>query len=211
LDIPRRDSVLFAVTAAVIVAAFALSTGQPPAGSRTTTTTSGQESAFVTSADGLRLTLQLSGTTIRAGGSVTINVTESNPLTAPANISATTDWPLQGLRMSACYASVYPFAVAVFQGHYASGNVSTAKPLNLFPFMPCPLLIRYISGYYFEPDSELAVVLPGSGSPISMAAGVAAAGNYTAGNALVRFVSGQYTVVAGDEWGAMVFLYFEVV
>ncbi|MDG6901452.1 MAG: hypothetical protein JRM80_05765 [Nitrososphaerota archaeon] len=208
MNIPRRDSAFIAVTAAVMVAAFALTLGQTP-GSGTTTTSPDQKSASTTSVDGLRLTLEISGTTVEAGGEIAINATESNTLATPLNVSAARSWPLQGLSMGACYESVYPFGVAVYQGRYTSAN-ATAKPLNLYPLVPCPLLIRYISGYYFEPSSDLAVVLPGSGSPMPMAAGLASAGNYSSGTTVTKFAPGDYTVAAGDEWGTVVFLYFDV-
>ena len=197
------------VTAIVVVVALATTLSFAPGGTRTTTTV-GPTSAYATSPDGLRLTLQISGSQIQQGGSVAINVTETNTNTKPLNQSAKTAWAIQGLRMNACYDSVYPFGVAVYKGHYTVDNLSFASRLNLYPFEPCPLLIRYISGYHFQPASDMALVLPGSGSSLPMAAGVIASGNFTSGDSRTNFMPGVYTVVAGDEWGSLVFLYFAI-
>lgn len=192
-----------------VVASLAISIALLPVVPGVTTTGPGPTSASTSSADGLRLTLRISGTQISTGGSITINVTETNTLATALNISAGKNWPATGLRMSPCYTSVYPFGVAVYQGHYTKVNISTAKPLNIYPLLLCPLLFRYISGYYFAPNSDSAMVLPGSTPSIHMTSGVAASGNYT-GSTKNGFNPGEYTVAAGDEWGALVLLYFAV-
>ena len=204
----RTNGWFFAGVAGVIaVVALATILTVYPAG---TTITGGQRSVSATSSDGLQLTLQISGSVVQQGSSVAINVTEANINAKPLNVSASTAWPVQGLRMSACYSSIYPFGVAVYEGHYTQANLSSAARLNLYPLVPCPLFIRYISGYYFQPNSNEAVVLPGSGSATPMASGVVASGNYTQGESRTNFAPGEYTVAAGDEWGSLVFLYFVV-
>jgi len=198
----------------VVLATLVTAIGILPSPARSTTTTTttenGQTSATVRSVDGLALTLEISSANIALGNSVKINVTESNTNAKPLNESAGRSWALQGLRMDTCYSSVYPFGVAVYQGHYSTQDVSSAVPMHLFPFVPCPLFLRYISGYYFSGSSDMAIVLPGNSPRVPMTSGIAAAGNYTSGNNLERFGPGQYTVAAGDEWGAVVLLYFTV-
>lgn len=162
------------------------------------------------SVDGLSLSVRINSTQVVPGGAVAINVSETNTKAIPLNESASSSWAVQGLRMTACYASIYPFGAAVLQGRYTAGNVSGGVPLNLYPMQPCPLLIRYISGYYFQPSSDVAVVLPGSGPGVAMAAGVVTSGSYSTGRSLTVFAPGQYTVVAGDEWGSLAFVYFTV-
>jgi hypothetical protein len=198
------------VAVALVVAAVVLasSIGAVPSGS-TTTVTPGQTTVSAASVNGLRLSLEISKATIQQGSAVAINVSERNTNAPPLNESAAADWAVSGLRMAACYDSIYPFGVAIYQGHYTSQNASAGTPLNLYPFLPCPLAIRYISGYDFHGSSDVAQVLPGSGPGVAMASGVTAQGNYTA-DGLTNFVPGQYTVVAGDEWGALAFLYFIV-
>ena len=197
------------VIVVVAVVVLASSVGLFPAGPGVTVA-SGPNSSSVASVDGLRLTLQISSDSINPGGSLTINITETNTNASPLNESTSSAWAVSRLRVGECYSSIYPFGVAIYQGHYTEKNASGARPLNLYPLVPCPLLIRYVSGYYFQPSSDIAVVLPGSGQGLAMASGVLAQGNYTSGSVLDRFAPGQYTVAAGDEWGALTFLYFSV-
>ena len=208
MNLRTNSSVYIAVAALAILATVATAVSVFPSGS--TNTTPGLTSASATSADGLRLTLQISGMAISHGGSVTVNVTETNVNSKPLNESTATKWPVVGLRMNACYASVYPFGVAVYEGHQTLGSIASAVRLNIYPLVPCPLLIRYISGYYFQAASSSAVVLPGNGTPLPMSAGVQVAGNYTTGETRTILTPGEYTVAAGDEWGSIVLLYFVV-
>lgn len=205
-----NTSRVFAVIVALSVGVVLLASGPLFAG---TVTRPSSASAYTASVDGLRLYLVINATEVVQGQSVLVNVSEFNTLSNVNNISREQAWGVDGLRMNACYSSVYPFGVALFQGRYTSANVSEAKPLQIFPVVPCPLVIRYISGYAFNPQSEAAVVLPGTGAPIQMVANTAITGSYSAGPVSLRgqpLPAGTYTVVAGDEWGALAFLYFGV-
>ena len=77
----------------------------------------------------------------------------------------------------------------------------------------CPMLVRYIAGYLFQPMSDIATVLPGTGET-AMATVIQVSGTYNSSgnklNRLTSFASGNYTVVTGDEWGNIVFAYFSV-
>ena len=202
------SSVFVALVAVLVVATLVASMSVLPYGS--TATVSNQTSASVASVDGLSLNLQISSTGLSKGGSLTINVTETNTRGAPLNESAAKGWALQGLRMNACYSSVFPFGVGVYLGHYTQKNISKAVPLRIFPLVPCPLFLRLITGYYFQANSDEARVLPGSGQSLPMTDGLVAKGNYTSGTNPVPFSNGLYTVAAGDEWGSVVLLYFAV-
>ncbi|HKT21703.1 MAG TPA: hypothetical protein VJR06_03640 [Nitrososphaerales archaeon] len=204
-DLASRS--LFVGAAVLIVVGVFVTAGMVPGSTGPTT---GQNNVSVASVDGLSLALRISTTALGRGGSIVINVTETNANSSPLNESAASHWAIGGLRMNACYSSIYPFGAGVFDGHYAEQNISSAKPLNLYPLLPCPLLIRYISGYYFQPSSDLALVLPGSGSSTAMTSGLSSRGNFTSGTNVTYFAPGQYTVVAGDEWGSLAFLYFTV-
>lgn len=161
--------------------------------------------------NGLRLDLSISESVISAGQPLIISVDSYNPSDTPLNVTAGKDWALQGLRTGSCPSSFYPFGVAVYEGRYAAGNVSEARPLQIFPNVPCPLFIRLVTGYYFDSDSSNATVLPGTGSSISISATITVTGTYSgAGAAAQPLPAGTYTVVAGDEWGTLVFLEFQV-
>jgi hypothetical protein len=163
------------------------------------------------SSSGLRLDLAISQSELAGGQALVISVDSFNPTNGPLNVTAGRAWALQGLRADSCYSSVYPFGVAVFQGVYTAGNASQGKPLLIFPNVPCPMLIRLVTGYYFSPDSSNATVLPGTGSSTSISIRLTVAGTYPGqGTTPQPFSSGTYTVVAGDEWGTLVFLHFQV-
>ncbi len=140
-------------------------------------------------------------------------MSDYNPSTVELNLSKESAWALDGLSTGECPSLYYPFGVAVFQGRYTSANVSQAVPLRIFPAVPCPMLVRYITGYLFQPMSDNATVLPGTGE-VPMATGVSVSGTYDMGanqlNGLMPFAPGSYTVAAGDEWGNLAFAYFVV-
>lgn len=172
----------------------------------------GPSGTYADSVQGLRLFLSVNTTAPALGHPVQVTVEEFNNLSAQNNVSRGQSWAISGLRMTACYASVYPFGLALFQGTYTAANVSQAKALEVFPIVPCPLLIRLITGYSFQAQSSAALVLPGSGPAIPMAANATIAGTYSPDSATLplSLSTGAYTIVAGDEWGALAFLHFEV-
>ncbi|MDV3277219.1 MAG: hypothetical protein LYZ69_01975 [Nitrososphaerales archaeon] len=206
-----RSSRLFAAMVILAVCTVAVVNGPLFAGG-----SAGQRhsasSTFVESVQGLRLYLSVNTTTPALGRAVQVRVEEFNTLSAPNNVSRGQSWTIEGLGMTACYSSVYPFGVALFEGTYTAANVTQAKPLEMFPIVPCPLLIRLITGYSFEAQSSAAVVLPGNGPALPMVANATLAGTYSADSATtpLSLPPGAYTIVAGDEWGSLAFLYFNV-
>ncbi len=167
--------------------------------------------ATAASSSGLRLDLAISQGDLAQGQALVISVDSYNPTNVPLNVSAARAWALQGLRADSCYSSVYPFGVALFQGIYGAANATQGTPLQIFPNVPCPLLIRLVTGYYFSPESSNATILPGTGSAISVSVKLTLTGTYPGqGTSPTSFPAGIYTVVAGDEWGTLVFLHFRV-
>lgn len=162
------------------------------------------------SSSGLRLDFSLNATVVSVGQPLQIRVDSYNPSDGPLNVTASEAWALEGLRSGSCYSSVLPFGVAVYQGSYNAANVAQGKPLEIFPNVVCPLFIRLVTGYYFLPDSSNATILPGTGSPISISTSISVSGTYSGlGGSPQPLPAGTYTVVAGDEWGTLVFLKFE--
>jgi hypothetical protein len=165
------------------------------------------------SAGGLIIRSELNSSRIASGATVGITVSDYNPSSMELNLSKESVWAVDGLSTGGCPSLYFPFGIAVYQGRYTSANLSQAVPLQIFPATPCPMLVRYITGYLFQPTSDNATVLPGSGA-VPMAMGVSVSGTYNAtGNhygQLTTFTPGTYTVVAGDEWGNLAFAYFIV-
>lgn len=169
------------------------------------------------------LQLRLSVNASSKGGTqgnvtVSIAVDEYNTLATANNVSKASAWALQGLSLGSCGTegySLHPFGVALYSGLYTAKNVSQAVPLQIFPPVPCPLMIRLITGYVFQPSSDLAVVLPSgpNATATRMYANVTATTVYAMGaaessNSPLR--PGTYTVAAGDEWGSVVVAHFTV-
>jgi hypothetical protein len=166
------------------------------------------------------LQLRLSVNASSTGGSegnvtVSIRVDEYNALATANNVSKATQWGLDGLSLGACQTQIYPFGVALYSGTYTAANVSQAKPLRIYPMVACPMMIRLITGYLFQPKSDLAVVLPSgpNATATPMSANVTARAVYTvvgASSSPSTLGPGTYTVAAGDEWGSVVLTHFAV-
>ncbi len=198
------------LTAAVVIVVVALLAGTsllllktPPQASETHSS-----STSTSASNGLELRLAINATNLAPGGKLGVTVSEFNTEATANNVSAAQLWKVQGLSLGACGTEIYPFGIAVFQGGYTSENVSEAKPLRIFPPIACPMMIRLVTGYLFEPMSDSAVVLPGA-SPTPMSANLTVRGQY-ADSSLMKLSPGVYTVVAGDEWGALLTLQFSV-
>jgi hypothetical protein len=175
------------------------------------TTTSA--TTFVQSTDGLQLQAAVNATSLTPGENLQISVGEYNTLATVNSVPSGKNWGLNGLSLGACSNTyVQPFGVALYQGHYTAQNISQATSLEIYAPVPCPNYIRMITGYDFLPDSIDAAVMPGGdvSSPTPMSANVIVGGTYTQVTQLTPLVSGDYTIVAGDEWGALEFLYVNV-
>ena len=219
-----NSTLVFAVSVVVIVllaGAFLVSTQQgATTGTSSQSSTSVATSGSHTSASQnleLRLSVNASSTGGPSGNvTVFISVDEYNTLAVANNVSKATEWGLQGLSLGPCGIQAYPFGVAVYGGTYTAGNVSQATPLQIYPLVPCPLFIRLVTGYLFEPSSDMAVVLPSgpNATATQMSANVTATTVYTVGVAVSSPPSplgpGTYTVAAGDEWGSVVVTHFTV-
>ena len=176
-------------------------------------TTTEPTTTYVESSNGLQLQVSVNTTSLTPGEALQISVSEYNTLSTTNDVSAGKNWGVDGLTLGACpNLYVQPFGVAIFQGRYTAQNISHATSLNIFGMVACPMYIRLITGYVFLPNSTNAVVMPGgdltAGTPMS--ANTAVNGIYTQGTQLHLLVSGVYTIVAGDEWGTLDFLYVSI-
>lgn len=186
------------------------STSEQSSSSISTTSASGGMFS-VDSAQGLQLRASLNSTLLQPGEALQVVVSEFNTLASSNNVSASKQWPIQVTLGSCPNVFVQPFGVAVYSGHVDAQNLSAATQLEVFPIVPCPMFIRLVTGYDFQAQSDLAVVLPSSGaSPSPLAASVNISEVYSGHVQGQPLPSGGYTVVAADEWGAMVFMYFTV-
>lgn len=180
----------------------------------------GKNSTTSKSADGLSLVLSLNSTIMQSGQGISVILEEQNTLPKVNDVSASTNWPLNGLKVSPCGPLNYPIGVAIFQGYYVAANISSAKPLQLYEpgVYACPMILAKIDAYAFQPLSSTASVI-GSCGPSScfterIYSNVTANGYWNEGllegATFTPFNPGAYTVVAGDEWGALAVLHFFV-
>jgi hypothetical protein len=207
MKIPCRLSIMSMFFAIVVVSTAGCAETTTKTTTATLTTTTAQ------SVNGLQLHLSVDAAALTPGEPLQINVSEYNTLSTNNNVGAAKNWGVNGLTIGACPGiNVLPFGVAVIQGHYDAGSISQGTPLVLFAAVPCAQLRRLITGYDFLPDSSNAVIMPGGdlASPTPMSAAETVKGTYSQGFQLTPLSSGVYTVVAGDEWGALEFLYITV-
>jgi hypothetical protein len=157
--------------------------------------------------------MSVSATDISPGEAFQINIDEYNTFASSNTVSAEKNWEVNGLALGNC-PNIYiqPFGVAVYQGSYTAQNISQATPLKIYMPGVCPNYVILITGYVFLPNSIDASILPGGNSATGtpMSASVTVNGVYTAGTQSSPLNPGIYTVVAGDEWGTLEFLYVTV-
>ena len=178
-------------------------------------------SASSKSVSGLSLSLSLDSKTYQSGQQVGIDIDEKNTLSKTNTITSSTKWPISGLGVGPCGPLNYPFGIAVFQGNYTAANISSASPLQIYApgIYMCPDILADISSYVFQPLSNTAAVFQMSESTAISTmemntefepapTGYCASNNV--GATFTNFEPGVYTVIGGDEWGALVVLHFTV-
>jgi hypothetical protein len=176
-----------------------------------------QYSSTVISKYGLSLTLSLNSTTYQSGEQVSVTINERNILPIESKIHAASRWPVQGLSLGPCGTLPYPFGISILQGYYDAKDVGAITPLQLFDpnaFYHCPAMLGVVS-YGFQPWSDVATIYPGNPElySINMTTKATSSGFWTGSRpnaTFSNFTPGIYTVVGGDEWGALVILHFTI-
>ena len=217
---------IFMITLALIIVISGIcAAGCGDSVSQTTLTTindfNGINTASSQSANGLSLSLSLDSTTYKPGDTITMVVSEKSILKTTNKLLVSDKWPIHGLSVDICGTRSFPFGVAILRGNYTSGNVATAAPLILYNpngiVQGCLPPVLNVTAYHFEPLSDIATL---DGTAIDQSATFemsteVSVWSYWAGippNAVQHdFEPGVYTVVAGDEWGAVVVVHFTVI
>jgi hypothetical protein len=186
-----------------------------------TSDTSGLNSTSSNSTNGLSLSLSLDGTTYPPGQEVSIAVYEKNTLPTINDVPAADNLPSELTEATGFTnePSPFPFGLAVFQGNYTLSNYSNATPLIIYDPSKVYIGTQVVgpTSYSFQPLSDIAVLEGGSYSSstgdLKIQYELQLNGSWSGnppGDVLNNFNPGVYTVVAGDEWGALVFLHFTV-
>jgi len=197
----------------------------------TTTQTSNSKSPIswplnssLTTNSQLRFELFLNSTSFKSGNGVMIGTGLFNVESQYNNISSAADWPPKTLILNAlvnCGVENYPLGLAIILGRYTSNNISSASSLYLWnPTVPnngCPPFSAHTYFYVFNPRSDLALPsgllqnsLPEPMDAIFEVNGYWTGSGFNTG-VFHYFGPGTYTLLAGDEWGDILFLYFTVV
>ena len=181
-----------------------------------TSDTSGLNSASTSSTNGLSLSLSLGSTTYQPGQEVSIAVDEKNALSTINNLSATDNLPSE-FGSGFTNDPWFPLGLAVLRGNYTWSNYSTGTPLIIYN--PGEVYLGTTStaptAYSFSPFIDVAVLNGGdynSSNAIRLHIEINVKGYWPNNESASsnNFEPGVYTVVAGDEWGALVVVHFTV-
>jgi hypothetical protein len=175
---------------------------------------------------GLELLLSVNSTVIPSEDAITLSTQVMNAQLTTDNVTAANDWPVQGLSSWPCFGDWYPVGVAVLRGNYQMGNLSNGRPLSVwntliecpaerqpasvtsYSFLPNNDVVNY-SGYF--PNSTPNETTKEESGTILYFFGTIFAANGTGGyDSLDSSLPSNYTLVAGDEWGQVALLHFEV-
>ena len=146
-----------------------------------------------------------------------MTVGEWNDLETQNEVGASDAWAVGSLGVGPCGPINYPFGFEVLAGYYnGSAGLDTAQKLQLYGPEPysCPMTLSGISSYSFYPLSGRADVYGSCEQNLCFTEDMnttAVVGENWSGSSMVPLPLGVYTVVAGDEWGVLLFGHFEVV
>ena len=174
----------------------------------------GPVSATGSGSSGLVLNLSINASSIGQGRSVEVHISESNSLSSMNNVTAAQDWGTT-FSLGRCSAN-YPFGIALLKGHYMLQNFTQGERVSLQSPVQNYLCVRppfSTSYYHFLPKSETAVVQVDLGNQavtLPMKTSISITGYWTAEGSFTPLQHGTYTLVAGDEWGALALLHFSV-
>ncbi len=184
--------------------------------SSTTTDISKPNSASTETENGLSLSLSTDRTTYQPGQEIAITVDEKNILSTTNNIPATDNLPIDFMSGFPNDPS-FPLGLAVLRGNYTGLNYSTVTPLIIFN--PSEVyngtIIAAPASYSFQPFIDVAILNGGdfnSSDAIRLHIKMSVNGYWPNNESASsnNFEPGIYTIVAGDEWGALVILHFTV-
>jgi hypothetical protein len=187
--------------------------------SSTTTDNSELNSVSTESVNGLSLSLSTDRITYKHGQEVSITFDEKNTLSTTNNVPATDNLPSEFMSGFPNDPS-FPLGLAVLRGNYTGLNYSTVTPLIIFhpgEVYTGTAIIAAPTSYSFQPFIDVATLNGGdynSSDAICIWLHIEISVNgYWPNNASTtstNFEPGVYTVVAGDEWGALVVVHFTV-
>ena len=171
-------------------------------------------SATGSGGSGLALNLSINGSSIAQGQSVEVNIRETNSLSSMNNVTAAQNWGTI-FSLGRCSAN-YPFGIVLLKGYDTLQNFTQGEMLSLQSPVQNYMCVRppfSTSYYHFLQKSDTAVVQVGMGNQtviLPMWTSISITGYWTAEGSFTPLRHGTYTLVSGDEWGALAVLHFSV-
>ena len=211
-----RNVPLFAGIAALAILLVGTTVAFIPTNTTATHFSTSSTTTGTGSTSGLNLRLSLNASAISQGQAVSIAIEEWNSLDTQNTVASSNAWPTEGLGVGPCGPLSFPFGFEVLTGYYNSSSaLSSAPKVQLYEpgVYSCPAILSRISSYSFYSLSDRANVSGSCGSGTcftgEMNTTATVRGSWNEGS-LAPLPAGTYTVVVGDEWGALLFGYFEV-
>jgi hypothetical protein len=213
----KRIGNILLITVLVLTA---LAAGCGKTGTTTVTDFNNINSTSIKSGNGLSLSVSLDAKTYQSGNAINIVITEYNTLSKTNKRPTADKWPIKGLSDGICGVEDFPFGIAIFQGDYTTNNISTGAPIpieipGVIP-QGCMPSVFNVTAYNFKPSSDIAKLdgdTLGGSTTFEMSAEIPV-WNISPGShpTIIEhaFAPGVYTVVGGDEWGALVVLHFTI-
>jgi hypothetical protein len=173
----------------------------------------------------LRLDLNLVGF---PNGTLRISADEYNTQNTIVNISAAADWPYSQTTLQSyngsCSNAILPLGIAVFQGYFVSSDLPSAQAATIYDGSSAGTSCTTSGNstattptqfvFYSLGDSAAVYTSKGFMGNYNVQLSVWTSGSWTSSASTMTFnpfPNGNYTVMAGDEWGQLVLLHFGVV
>ncbi|MDE1872564.1 MAG: hypothetical protein KGH99_03695 [Thaumarchaeota archaeon] len=165
------------------------------------------------SSSALKLSLSTNSTIIQSGHAIGITLSLDNTRSSLLNLNSQNNWPIQGLDSGGC--SWLPMGIAILDGYYTAQNMSDGHPMLLHFLYPCPPSLP-VKTFTFQPMSSNITVTcePGNWAPcqyLTQTKTSVAYSSFLQDGKFFDFNPGNYTLVAGDEWGDSAIQHFQVV
>lgn len=183
---------------------------------------------------GLELSLSISSSIVPSQDSFVVSASLFNTLSTVNNLTASSNWPVQNLLSGSCDSgngTLTPEGISIFTGNYGRNNISSASPINFWAGVECldqPDMwkvngLASFTSFAFLPKNDSGYFGFNASGPVSR--GIIPAQMNTGNvsiwssndssslgiNSLGSASPDNYTLVAGDEWGQMLLLHFQVV
>ena len=185
--------------------------------------TSASDSQTMTSGPGVGVYVRTNATTVQDNQELEVNVSELSSFPAAVNLSAADGWsPLLGeqtlagahpIGLAVLCAGGWPIGVGLMSGHELMNNLSQGRYITPWAYS-CSSSSANFLYFVFSPGNSTAIAgeaySEGGYPQPSVSTIVDIVQTVTLVPSQHSLTPGEYTIVAGDEWGNVVLAYFAV-